>query len=249
LRLEPITWQFAGKFPKRSNSVLKPRLLVTGFGPFPGVATNPSAAVARLVAASPRFRRLGAEAQAIVLPTAYASIEDVLAPALAEGNFDALLMVGVAGRAKTIRVERRAANRANPLAPDVKGKRRTGLALAAGPAHRASAVSAPRALYRLRRHGLPCRSSQDAGRYLCNATYFSALSTPIPVLFLHIPKPPPKRARRRRGRRARGGWHERLVAAFVEIGIDLLDRARRSGSHRSPHPLAAGEAASPAEGC
>jgi pyroglutamyl-peptidase len=205
---------------------------VTGFGPFPGVATNPSATVARLAAASPHFRRLGIEAQALVLPTTYAAIAGVLAPALAQGDFDAVLMVGVAGRAKRIRVERRAANRASLLSPDAEGRRRTGLTLTPGPAHRTSAVAAPRVLHRLRRHGLPCRLSQDAGRYLCNAAYFAALAEPVPVLFLHIPKPPAVRPRKHKARRARDGSHERLAAAFANIGIDLLGTARRNSPSR-----------------
>jgi pyroglutamyl-peptidase len=107
------------------------------------------------------------------------------------------------------------------------------------------------------RHGLPCRASQDAGRYLCNASYFAALAGPVPVLFLHIPKPPGRRPagktvertrRRTAGRsgkgpakprparsrpvRARAGWHERLAAAFADVGIDLLAAARR----RRPRP-------------
>jgi pyroglutamyl-peptidase len=198
---------------------------VTGFGPFPSVATNPSGEVARRVAASPRFRRLGVEAQALVLPTAYSSIEGVLAPALA-GGFDAVLMVGVAGRAKKIRVERRAANRASLLSPDAEGRRRTGLTLTPGPAHRASAAAVSCALHRLRRHRLPCRLSQDAGRYLCNAAYYAALAGPVPVLFLHIPKPPAVRPRKRNAKRARDSWHERLAAAFADIAIDLLGAAR-----------------------
>jgi pyroglutamyl-peptidase len=214
---------------------LKSRLLVTGFGPFPGVAINPSGKVAALVADSPRLRRLGIEAQALVLPTAYTALEGVLAPALAHG-FDAVLMIGVAGRAREIRVERRALNRASLLAPDAAGQRRTSLMLGPGPAHRLSAVAPSPVLDRLRRHRLPCRPSRDAGRYLCNASYFAALAEPVPVLFLHIPKPPLKRPLKRSegrpARPARAGWHERLAAAFADVGIDLLAAARR----RHPRP-------------
>ncbi|MFL4976710.1 MAG: peptidase C15, partial [Microvirga sp.] len=149
---------------------MKPRLLVTGFGRFPGISVNPSAEIARRVAASPRWRRLGIEAEALVMPTAYAAIDAVLAPALA-GGFDAVLMIGVAGRARQVRVERRAANRASLLSPDVERRRRTAPALAPGPSHRLSRAGATAALARLRRAGLPCRFSQDAGRYLCNASY------------------------------------------------------------------------------
>ena len=165
---------------------MKPRLLVTGFGRFPGISVNPSAEIARRVAASPRWRRLGIEAEALVMPTAYAAIDAVLAPALA-GGFDAVLMIGVAGRARHVRVERRAANRASLLSPDVERRRRTAPALAPGASHRISRAGATAALARLRRAGIPCRLSQDAGRYLCNASYFAALAAPMPVLFLHIP--------------------------------------------------------------
>src|SRR3954462_9383988 len=115
-------WRRRTRSPPRSGcDVLSnhPRLLVTGFGRFPGISVNPSAEIARRVAASPRWRRLGIEAEALVMPTAYAAIEAVLAPALA-GGFDAVLMIGVAGRARQVRVERRAANRARLLSPDVE---------------------------------------------------------------------------------------------------------------------------------
>ena len=210
---------------------MKPRLLVTGFGRFPGISVNPSAEIARRVAASPRWRRLGIEAEALVMPTAYAAIEAVLAPALA-GGFDAVLMIGVAGRARHVRVERRAANRASLLSPDVERRRRTAPALAPGPSHRISRAGATAALARLRRAGLPCRLSQDAGRYLCNASYFAALAAPMPVLFLHIPRPPRRRPRRPGAKPARLGWHERLAAAFADVAVDLLGAARHGAARR-----------------
>ena len=205
---------------------MKPRLLVTGFGPFPGVADNPSAAIARRVAGSPRWRRLGIETHALVLPTAYSAIEGILAPAL-KGGYDGVLMIGVAGKAKRIRVERRAANRASVLMPDASGRRGTRLTLTPGSLHRRSRVAAAPVLARLRQAGLGAEISQDAGRYLCNACYFSVLSEPLPVLFLHVPKAPRRKPRRARGRGFRASWPERVAAAFVNIGIELVATARR----------------------
>jgi pyroglutamyl-peptidase len=207
---------------------LNARLLVIGFGPFPGVPDNPSAEIARRVAKSPRWRRLGIEAEALVIPTAYSAIESVLAPAL-RARRDAVLMIGLAGKAKHIRVERRATNRASVLAPDAAGRRGSRLVLTSGPAHRASRVSAGAVLAGLRRAGLRARLSQDAGRYLCNACYFSALAEPLPVLFLHIPKAPRRKPRRVLRRRARSPWQDRLAAAFVDVGINLAAEARRRG--------------------
>jgi pyroglutamyl-peptidase len=230
---------------------LKTRLLVTGFGPFPGIALNPSGEIARRVAAAPRWRLIGVEGEALVLPTAYSSIAGVLASTLRQGGYDAVLMIGVAGRAKRIRIERRAANRASILSPDANGRRRTGLALGAGPAHRVVTASPAHVMRRLRQHGLACAISQDAGRYLCNACYFAALAETVPVLFLHIPKAPRKKPRRKARRRTpRTSWHDRLATAFVDVAIDLLARSRReprlsvavrpfefAGWSASPHAL------------
>src|SRR4051794_22991219 len=96
----------------------RPRLLVIGFGPFPRMPRNPSAALVRRIAAAPRWRLRGIEAQALVLPTTYAALDGELGEVLDAGRFDALLMVGVAGRARTLRVERRAVNRSSMLFPD-----------------------------------------------------------------------------------------------------------------------------------
>lgn len=211
----------------------RPRVLVTGFGPFPGVAHNPSAEVARRLAASPRWRRLGIEARAVILTTTYAALETELAPVLAAGEFEALLMIGVSGRAKRVHIERRAMNRANLLFPDAAGRRPGRLSLAAGPAHRRTLFAATSVAASLRRRGVPCVESQNAGRYLCNAAYFSALAVERPALFLHIPRWPraAKRAAPEAAPRRRPG-PERLAEAFADVAVALLrdPRLRRSGS-------------------
>ena len=213
------------------------RLLVTGFGPFPGTARNPSAEIARRVAASPRWNRMGVAASAAVLETSYAAVERDFSPVLRNGGFDAVLMIGVAGRSREIRIERRALNRASILLPDAT-KRRPAFGLGAGPAKRLSRADATAVRALLRSAGLACRLSQDAGRYLCNAAYFAALSQEAPVLFLHIPKPP-RRRRKQSGKAVRRqGWEERLAAAFVEVGLSLMKQARGRGHRRESTALA-----------
>jgi pyroglutamyl-peptidase len=74
----------------------------------------------------------------------------------------------------------------------------------------------------LRRHGIPCRISQDGGRYLCNAAYYQALDAPVPVLFIHIPKrAPAARPWRSSGPLRRLSWPEALAAALVDVGVLL----------------------------
>jgi pyroglutamyl-peptidase len=210
--------------------------LVTGFGPFPGMARNPSAELARRVAALPRWRRLGVTASPMILPTTYAALAEVLEPALSDERPDAVLMIGVAGRSQKVRIERRALNRASILLPDAAGQRPAGLTLSGGPAARRLAKNPAPLGALLRRHGIPFRVSQDAGRYLCNAAYYQALAAPVPVLFIHIPKPPPAtRPRRGPGPFRRLPWTEALAAALVDIGLVLtVNGERRAGPVADP---------------
>jgi pyroglutamyl-peptidase len=203
----------------------RPRLLVTGFGPFPGIPNNPSAVAAARLARSPRWRRLGIDAEALVITTVYAAVAEELLPALAERAPDALLMIGVAGRSRAVRVETRALNRASILLPDAAKKRPARLTLDRAVLVRKTKAHPQRQVVALKRHGFRARTSIDAGPYLCNAGYFAALTQPVPVLFVHIPKP--GRGRRKApGLRLREGWHGQLEAALSGIALDLLRQAR-----------------------
>lgn len=196
-------------------------LLVTGFGPFPSMPRNPSARAARAVAASPRWRVLGIEVRLRILTTAYAAIPAELEPALVEAP-SAILMIGVAGRSRRIRVERRATARRSKLFPDLAGET-AGRPDACSPP-RWTAAPAEAARLAFGRHGLSARLSRDAGRYLCNAAYFHALGSHAPALFIHIPK---RSETQRPGRRriTRESPDQRLDAALVEVAR-LLARAR-----------------------
>lgn len=197
-------------------------ILVTGFGPFPGCPENPSAALARAV--GQRLRRApGGAAQVLVLRTAYGAIPDALMPALAEAPA-AVLMLGVATRARRLRVEIRARNRASRLYPDASGRPAARLVLdPEGPATRAGTATA-QARAALRRHGLDARLSNDAGRYLCNASYFAALGTGLPALFVHIPPVPRTRRPRRAGVAAAALAQQ--AAALADIARLLARRSR-----------------------
>ncbi|AWN36163.1 peptidase C15 [Methylobacterium radiodurans] len=198
-------------------------ILVTAFGPFPGMPANPSAALAGAVGQRLR-REPGGPARVLVLRTAYSAIPGALLPALAERPA-AVLMLGVASRARRIRVEIRARNRASRLYPDSSGRAASRLVLdPEGPAAR-SGTAAAQALAALRRRGIDARLSNDAGRYLCNASYFAALGTGLPVLFVHIPPVPRTRRPRRPGRSS----PPRQAAALAEIAR-LLARGSRGAT-------------------
>lgn len=203
---------------------------MTGFGPFPTMPRNPSGATARRLAASPRWRVLGVAAEARVLTTSYAALDDELTPALRTMP-DAVLMTGVAGRARAVRVERRGTSRRSVLFADASGTRPKRVGEEGRTPVRRSSAPLEAARLALRRHRLPATLSRDAGRYLCNAAYYRALAAPCPVLFVHIPKTP-RADRPTAAHRHRGAPSDRLHAALFEIGVSLLRQARRRNAGR-----------------
>lgn len=164
-----------------------PRLLLTGFGPFPGAPRNPTAIVVERIAARADLRRR-AEIVARVLPVTWAAI-DALPALLTETDPDAVLMLGLARRARLVRVECRARDRVLAAAVDAAG--RHGPRTLAGEAAMPLRATAPIAAMvgAIRACGLPAELSNDAGAYLCNAAFRRALETvrERPVAFLHLP--------------------------------------------------------------
>jgi pyroglutamyl-peptidase len=174
------------------------RVLITGFGPFPGAPFNPSAALAKALVRRRRPALAGVERAMHVFATTYASVDRDL-PKLFAQKPDIVLMFGVAGRRRQLCIETRARNAVSLLFPDAGGRR---------PQHGAIVLRGPAALKgnapfaRLAgAAGKQARLSRDAGRYLCNYIYWRALehargTRPL-VQFVHIPplstKPRPRR--------------------------------------------------------
>src|SRR5437762_13061544 len=96
-------------------------VLVTGFGPFPGAPFNPTGPLVERLA---RLRRPALGDVTIVphvFQTSYAAVDRELPELIARHKPDALLMFGLAPRAKALRIETRARN-ALTLLPDVSGQ-------------------------------------------------------------------------------------------------------------------------------
>lgn len=200
-------------------------LLVTGFGPFPGMPRNPSGGAAARLAACPRWRLHEVEARCRVLTTAYATLPHELDPILMTEP-DAVLMIGVAGRSTRIRVESRATNRRSRLFPDVAGASPGQTGEKDSPLAARTRFARPRMIECLHRQGLPARISRDAGRYLCNAAYRRGLEHGTATVFIHISKPPKASIRRPSGGRRGAGWQARLDRALFDIAVELLAQAR-----------------------
>jgi pyroglutamyl-peptidase len=151
------------------------RILITGFGPFPGAPFNPTQPlVNRLL----RLRRpaLGdVELTGHIFPVTYRAVDRELPQLLEQRRPDALLMFGLAGRTPYVRIETRARNAVTTLWPDADHTRvRKGSiapdagAMMFGP-HTAKLLRAARA------SGVDVRASRDAGSYLCNYLSWRAI--------------------------------------------------------------------------
>jgi pyroglutamyl-peptidase len=177
-------------------------ILVTGFGPFPGAPHNPTGPLARRLA---KMRRPNLRIVGHVFETRYAAVDRELPALIAQHKPDALLMFGLHGRAKTLRIE--------TLTRNALGRTRD----AGGAVPKAASIvpSAPHIrmrspalkLVRAARHtGLPAVPSKDAGSYLCNYLCWRAAELsrgkngPRLAAFVHVP--PVARGPIRRGRRA-----------------------------------------------
>jgi len=119
------------------------RILITGFGPFPGAPFNPTQLlVGRLL----RLRRPAfsdVDLSGHIFPVTYGAVDRQLPDLLARLQPQALLMFGLATRTSWIRIETRARNAVTTLWPDADHTRvRKGSisgsadAMMFGPAHR-----------------------------------------------------------------------------------------------------------------
>lgn len=180
-------------------------VLLTGFGPFPGVPMNASATLAHEMAAhAPRRLPRAADFafHAETLPTEWdagparlAELHDRLEPAV-------VLHFGVSERAAGFVIETRGEN-ACLDALDAAGRPPPHTLLShSGPDARAATIPALPIVDRLRGEGFTAHASTDAGRYLCNAVLYrslewaaarsnSAHAVPAPRIgFVHIPHDP-----------------------------------------------------------
>jgi pyroglutamyl-peptidase len=199
------------------------RILIAGFGPFPGAARNPSADLARELGRMRRPSLTDVTIHAVVLPTIYAAVERELSRRIAKIAPDAIILFGLAGRADRLRVETRAVNAASRIHPDATRLVPKAGTIRNGAPHELF-VNAPvrRLLAAARSAGVPARLSRDAGRYVCNASLFLCLDTvrrrkrPPLVTFIHIPPPRP--------RRPHSGKHDQpSMAALVRAGAAIVN--------------------------
>lgn len=167
----------------------RPRVLLTGFGPFPGIAENPSGWLAETLAA--QMAPGGYELHGHVLPTEWDAVTSLAPRFYANLQPHVMIHFGVSPRTKTMRIEHSAHNRAarradargvlprvSAISPNGRQRLDTGLPVNALAAY-------------LRAHGHAANASWSCGRYLCNFLYYWSLEWARrhgrDALFVHVP--------------------------------------------------------------
>lgn len=169
------------------------KVLVTGFGPFPGIHDNPSGDLVRRIKQERLRLPQDITLHATIIPTSWAVVEQFVQKDLAEFDPDIALHFGVSSRAHGFRIEQVARNTASTAADcERKTFGRPHLANGGSPILHAS-IDAERTAQRLRKRGLEACASRDAGRYLCNMLLYLSLNQLLECRsvrqtgFIHIP--------------------------------------------------------------
>lgn len=174
---------------------MRHKILITGFGPFPGMKVNPTGLLmARIAAGLPLPPR--ADVEALVLDTSYRRAGEQLESALARFQPDALLSFGVAVGERAYRIERLAVNLNDSGSPDADADLRIAQVIVEkGPAEYGATLPVVKLETALRVAGISVRLSDSAGRYVCNHIFYSALHALTQTRslcragFLHVPDP------------------------------------------------------------
>jgi len=206
------------------------RVLLIGFGPFPGAPFNPSAVLVKALARQRRPALAEIVCTPHIFATTYAAVDHDL-PRLLAQKPDIILMFGLAGRRHHLCIETRARNAVSVVFPDASGYRpQRGVIVPGGEAALRGGAPFADLLGAMRGRRIPARLSRDAGRYLCNYAYWRVLERtrggrPL-VQFIHIPsirlEPRP---RRQTGLRAPS--FAALVGAGEALLIALIAASRR----------------------
>jgi pyroglutamyl-peptidase len=167
----------------------RPRLLVTGFGPFPGAPANPTEALVAALSDSSADQLGGSVLKAVVLPTDYRRSWAMLRGLYARHAPDIVVHFGLSDRLRAVHVEQVARNVANPAKPDVTGYAPTRVRRI-GPDMIRSTLPVAAIHAALTKAGIPAALSDDAGAYVCNATLYRSLHAAPEarsVGFIHVP--------------------------------------------------------------
>ncbi len=169
-------------------------LLLTYFGPFPGVPVNPTVALAEGAVRALNTARPDLRVVARELPVSYDGSSAALRAALQEVQPDALISLGVAVGRDVVSLEQVAINLDSAGIEDNDGDRRCDEPIAPdGREAYFSSLPVRASFERLHAAGEPVEISYTAGTYVCNHVFYEGqrisreLGLSIPAGFVHVP--------------------------------------------------------------
>jgi pyroglutamyl-peptidase len=171
----------------------KLRILITGFGPFPGAPYNPTIPLVKRLTQLRRPAFDEVEFESHIFHVTYATVDRELPKLIESFRPDALLMFGLADRTAFVRVETRARNAVTTIFPDADGTRVGKGSIAANADAMTFGPHTAKLLRAALSTGVDARASRDAGAYLCNYLSWRAIEAtqqdkgPHLAAFIHIP--------------------------------------------------------------
>lgn len=174
------------------------KVLFTGFEPFGGENTNPSAVAVEQICLSPPPN--GVQWQALILPVEFRRSAALLQSCIHSWQPDLVLCIGQAGGRPQISLEQVAINLLEARIPDNSGWQPSGEPIVeTGPAAYFSTLPLKAIRQQLQHQGIPANISYTAGTYVCNALMYQLLHQLASMAgcrggFIHIPYTPAQAA-------------------------------------------------------
>jgi pyroglutamyl-peptidase len=213
-------------------------ILLTGFGPFPGVAENASQRFVPKLAHLAARRFSAHRVVARILPTEWERAPQRLKTLYERERPKLVLHFGVSAHATSYVIETQARNARKPTADASGALPGDDVVLAGGPDTLMARLPAADITTRLAALRVPSVMSDDAGAYLCNTIFYRSLllaeeiDKPDAVGFFHIPQviEPALLKTRANANEMRFDWGTALIGG-LEIIRTCLGRPPPSRRH------------------
>ena len=211
----------------------KLRVLITGFGPFPGAPFNPTMALVARLAGLRRPAFTDVELDSHIFHVTISTVDRELPELIARLRPQAMLMFGLASRTSHLRIETRARNAVTTTFPDADGSVARKGSIVEGAAAMPFGPHTAKLLRAARSTGIDARSSRDAGSYLCNYLSWRAIEAttvvggPRMAAFIHIPLLARGRGSQRKG--ASRITLDEMVDAGEAMLMELVKLTRQAG--------------------
>lgn len=201
-------------------------VLLTGFEPFGGGATNPSQEIARALAGR---EIAGRRVVGAVLPCVFGEANHALRRLLREHQPELVICIGLAAGRSEITPERVAINVDDARMPDNAGRQPVDQPIVAGgPAAYWSTLPIKAIVAALRARGIAASVSQTAGTFVCNHVFYGLMHAlrrrpGVRGGFVHVPEEDGHG-----GAESPGLSRETMIAAIAEaIAVALQTRRDR----------------------